>query len=158
MFWRSFCQPCPPTQSALHGLFQKGLALTLLVVCAHQPTMDTSIALWTPLYTCPLLLLLARLLIIFHPPSFFLSLTHPAPLVAHKQKIYQNVRLILTRYAIIQFSRILIFRDESPIRNEWDEVKEVVNLRRYSNISCSGICSHRNTILALKCRHKSWVF
>ena len=57
--------------------------------------------------------LLARLLLIFHPPSFFLSLTRPATLVAHKQKIYQNVRLVLTRYAIIQFSRILIFRDVS---------------------------------------------
>ena len=48
--------------------------------------------------------------------------------------------------------------EKFPIRNEWDEVKKVVNLQRFSNISCSSIHSHRNTILALKCRHKSWVF
>ena len=40
----------------------------------------------------------------------FWQLTRLAPFVAHKQKIYQNVRLNLTRYAIIQIFRMSIFR------------------------------------------------
>ena len=48
--------------------------------------------------------------------------------------------------------------EKFPIRNERDEVKKVANLQCFSNISCSGIHSHRNTIQTLKCRHKSWLF
>ena len=55
----------------------------------------------------------APLLNIFHPPALFWQLTRLAPFVAHKQKIHQNVRLNLTRCAIIQIFKILIFRDVS---------------------------------------------
>ena len=60
----------------------------------------------------PLLLFLAPLLNLFyyHPPALFWQLTCLAPFVAPKQKIYQNVHLDLTRYAIIQIFEILICR------------------------------------------------
>ena len=72
------------------------------------------------------------------------------------------MRLDWTRYAIIQFSRILMFSVVSckrlPIRNEWDEVKKLANLQRFLNISCSGMHSPSNAIQTLKCRHKFCVF
>ena len=55
---------------------------------------------WEFVKHSPLLLSLIPLIIIL--PTFLTN-------SAHRQKIYQNMRLDLTRYAIIQFSRILIF-------------------------------------------------
>ena len=103
----------------------------------------------------PLLLLLAPLLnIIFHPPTLFWQLTRPALLSAHKQTIHQNVRLDLTQYAIIQISKIYIFRlvrcEKLPniSHKKWmGRGKKVANLQHFSNISYSGIRWPRNTIL-----------
>ena len=57
---------------------------------------------------------LSRIIIL--PTSFFLSLTRPAPLSAHKQKIHQNVWLDPTRVAIIFLTRICILKNVKELR------------------------------------------
>ena len=81
------CDCCRKPRS-LQVWFQKSVG-HMTCLCGAQPTI-----------------VITRASSYYFSSSFLFS---AAPLVAHKQKIYQNVPLVPTRYAFIRFSRILNF-------------------------------------------------